>query len=198
MGEDVTDGNAASNAVLRGERQLVKAAGAEAGDGCAERRIKGDGGGGGRHDVAYGERWGGLAWFEMEDGVAGGDDADDCAVLGDEERAGGPFAHAGEGGGDAFVGRSDLKGVSRGDGDGVSKEGVVDGVGGQGEIDAGQRELTVRTQVDALGVGGAAFRAIHGLSSFALPDTGERYLGAYLFDDLVEGSDDEWLASLDG
>ena len=27
---------------------------------------------------------------------------------------------------------------------------------------------------------------------------GERYLGAYLFDDLVEGSDDEWLASLDG
>ena len=30
-----------------------------------------------------------------------------------------------------------------------------------------------------------------------LPDTGERYLGAYLFDDLVEGSDDEWLASLD-
>ncbi len=30
-----------------------------------------------------------------------------------------------------------------------------------------------------------------------LPDTGERYLGSYLFDDLVEGSDDEWLASLD-
>jgi len=30
-----------------------------------------------------------------------------------------------------------------------------------------------------------------------LPDTGERYLGAYLFDDLEEGSDDEWLASLD-
>ena len=29
-----------------------------------------------------------------------------------------------------------------------------------------------------------------------LPDTGERYLGAYLFDDLLEGSDDEWLASL--
>jgi len=29
-----------------------------------------------------------------------------------------------------------------------------------------------------------------------LPDTGERYLGAYLFDDLAEGSDDEWLASL--
>lgn len=29
-----------------------------------------------------------------------------------------------------------------------------------------------------------------------LPDTGERYLGSYLFDDLVEGSDDEWLASL--
>ena len=30
-----------------------------------------------------------------------------------------------------------------------------------------------------------------------LPDTGERYLSAYLFDDLEEGSDDEWLASLD-
>ena len=29
-----------------------------------------------------------------------------------------------------------------------------------------------------------------------LPDTGERYLGAYLFDDLNEGSDDEWLASI--
>lgn len=29
-----------------------------------------------------------------------------------------------------------------------------------------------------------------------LPDTGERYLGSYLFDDLHEGSDDEWLASL--
>ena len=30
-----------------------------------------------------------------------------------------------------------------------------------------------------------------------LPDTGERYLGSYLFADLIEGSDDEWLASLD-
>jgi cysteine synthase A len=30
-----------------------------------------------------------------------------------------------------------------------------------------------------------------------LPDTGERYLGAYLFDDIEEGSDDEWLAGLD-
>ena len=29
-----------------------------------------------------------------------------------------------------------------------------------------------------------------------LPDTGERYLGTYLFDDLNEGSDEEWLASL--
>ena len=28
-----------------------------------------------------------------------------------------------------------------------------------------------------------------------LPDTGERYLGTYLFDDIIEGSDDEWLAS---
>ena len=30
-----------------------------------------------------------------------------------------------------------------------------------------------------------------------LPDTGERYLGAYLFDDIPDGSDDEWLASLE-
>ena len=30
-----------------------------------------------------------------------------------------------------------------------------------------------------------------------LPDTGERYLSSYLFDDLLEGSDDEWLAGLD-
>ena len=29
-----------------------------------------------------------------------------------------------------------------------------------------------------------------------LPDTGERYLGTFLFDDITEGSDDEWLASL--
>jgi cysteine synthase A len=29
-----------------------------------------------------------------------------------------------------------------------------------------------------------------------LPDTGERYLGSYLFDDVAAGSDDEWLASL--
>jgi cysteine synthase len=30
-----------------------------------------------------------------------------------------------------------------------------------------------------------------------LPDTGERYLSTYLFDDIPEGSDDEWLASLE-
>jgi cysteine synthase A len=30
-----------------------------------------------------------------------------------------------------------------------------------------------------------------------LPDTGERYLGTYLFDDVKDGSDDEWLAGLD-
>ncbi|TFG65831.1 MAG: cysteine synthase A, partial [Gemmatimonadales bacterium] len=29
-----------------------------------------------------------------------------------------------------------------------------------------------------------------------LPDTGERYLSSYLFEDLVEGSDDAWLAGL--
>jgi cysteine synthase A len=30
-----------------------------------------------------------------------------------------------------------------------------------------------------------------------LPDTGERYLGTYLFDDVSDGSDDEWLASVE-
>lgn len=30
-----------------------------------------------------------------------------------------------------------------------------------------------------------------------LPDTGERYLSTYLFEEVPEGSDDEWLASLD-
>ncbi len=30
-----------------------------------------------------------------------------------------------------------------------------------------------------------------------LPDTGERYLGTYLFDDVSDGSDHEWLASLE-
>ena len=30
-----------------------------------------------------------------------------------------------------------------------------------------------------------------------LPDTGERYLNAYLFDDIIEESDDEWLASIE-
>jgi cysteine synthase A len=29
-----------------------------------------------------------------------------------------------------------------------------------------------------------------------LPDTGERYLGTYLFDDVTEGSDEEWLRTL--
>ncbi|HRN61535.1 MAG TPA: cysteine synthase A, partial [Luteimonas sp.] len=31
-----------------------------------------------------------------------------------------------------------------------------------------------------------------------LPDTGERYLSTVLFAGVNEGSDDEWLASLDG
>ena len=29
-----------------------------------------------------------------------------------------------------------------------------------------------------------------------LPDTGERYLSTYLFEDIIEGSDDDWLASV--
>ena len=44
----------------------------------------------------------------------------------------------------------------------------------------------------------AAERAAPGSVLLAmLPDTGERYLGSYLFDDVNAGSDDEWLASLD-
>jgi cysteine synthase A len=44
----------------------------------------------------------------------------------------------------------------------------------------------------------AAERAAPGSVLLAmLPDTGERYLGTYLFDDLNAGSDDVWLASLD-
>jgi cysteine synthase A len=31
-----------------------------------------------------------------------------------------------------------------------------------------------------------------------LPDTGERYLSTFLFEGMPEGSDDDWLASLDG
>jgi cysteine synthase A len=43
----------------------------------------------------------------------------------------------------------------------------------------------------------AAERAPDGSVLLAmLPDTGERYLGTYLFDDVSAGSDDEWLASL--
>ena len=30
-----------------------------------------------------------------------------------------------------------------------------------------------------------------------LPDTGERYLSSYLFEEIPEGSDDEWLAGLE-
>ena len=30
-----------------------------------------------------------------------------------------------------------------------------------------------------------------------LPDTGERYLSTMLFDGIAEGSDDEWLASVE-
>ncbi len=30
-----------------------------------------------------------------------------------------------------------------------------------------------------------------------LPDTGERYLSTYLFDDVPEGSDDDWLAGIE-
>ena len=31
-----------------------------------------------------------------------------------------------------------------------------------------------------------------------LPDTGERYLSTFLFEGVAEGSDDEWLASIEG
>jgi cysteine synthase A len=42
-----------------------------------------------------------------------------------------------------------------------------------------------------------AEKAERGASLLAmLPDTGERYLSTYLFEEVPEGSDDEWLASL--
>ena len=99
------------------------------------------------------------------------------AVLGDEKGASGSFAHADEGGGDAFVGRGDLKGVAGGDGDGVLKEGGVNRVGGQGDVDAGEGKITVRAEVDPLGIGDTAFRAFHASSSFAPAEFGDGFGG---------------------
>lgn len=63
----------------------------------------------------------------------------------------------------------------------ASEEGIFVGISAGGTLSA------------ALAV---AAEAEEGSSILAmLPDTGERYLSTYLFEDLAEGSDDEWLAA---
>ncbi len=65
-------------------------------------------------------------------------------------------------------------------------------------------QLTRRGFVAASGATlAAAFEVAKGADEGAvilamLPDTGERYLSTPLFADIQEGSDDDWLASLDG
>ena len=60
------------------------------------------------------------------------------------------------------------------------KEGIFTGISGGGTVAAALK---------------VAEKAESGSSILAmLPDTGERYLSTYLFEDIHEGSDDEWLA----
>jgi cysteine synthase A len=63
-----------------------------------------------------------------------------------------------------------------------TEEGIFSGISGGGTLAAA---LKVAERADE----GTVILAM-------LPDTGERYLGAYLFEDVAEGSDDEWLDSL--
>ncbi len=64
----------------------------------------------------------------------------------------------------------------------ASEEGIFVGLSAGGTVAAAM-------QVAADAPAGATLLAM-------LPDTGERYLSTYLFEDIDEGSDDEWLASL--
>ena len=64
-----------------------------------------------------------------------------------------------------------------------AEEGIFSGISGGGTLAAA---LKVAETAEP----GSVFLTM-------LPDTGERYLGAYLFEDLEEGSDDAWLESLD-
>jgi cysteine synthase len=62
----------------------------------------------------------------------------------------------------------------------ASKEGIFTGISGGGTVAAALK---------------VAEKAEEGESILAmLPDTGERYLSTFLFEDISEGSDDEWLA----
>jgi cysteine synthase A len=62
------------------------------------------------------------------------------------------------------------------------KEGIFTGISGGGTFAAALK---------------VAEKAPEGSSILAmLPDTGERYLSTYLFEDIHEGSDDDWLESL--
>lgn len=65
-----------------------------------------------------------------------------------------------------------------------TEEGIFSGISGGGTLAAA---LKVAERADS----GTVILAM-------LPDTGERYLGAYLFEDVPEGSDDDWLASIEG
>ena len=62
-------------------------------------------------------------------------------------------------------------------------EGIFCGVSGGGTFAAA---LEVARELPA---GGVVLAMI--------PDTGERYLSTFLFEGVAEGSDDEWLASLE-
>ncbi len=64
----------------------------------------------------------------------------------------------------------------------ASKEGILTGISGGGTVAAALK---------------VADKAPEGSSILAmLPDTGERYLSTYLFEDIHEGSDDDWLDGL--
>jgi len=66
----------------------------------------------------------------------------------------------------------------------AAQEGIFTGISGGGSVAAALK---------------VAEKAPEGASIVAMvADTGERYLSTFLFEDIAEGSDDEWLAGLDG
>jgi len=66
----------------------------------------------------------------------------------------------------------------------ASREGILTGISGGGTVAA-----ALKTAVNA--ESGASILAM-------LPDTGERYISTFLFEDIHDGSDDEWLAEHTG
>lgn len=64
----------------------------------------------------------------------------------------------------------------------ASKEGILVGLSAGGTVAAALKVAEIAPE-------GSAILAM-------LPDTGERYLSTYLFEEIPEGSDDDWLASL--